>query len=454
MVHKDNNSRFDMLRPVKELSGVLLAWYDTVHQQRDMPWRRTKDPYAIWLSETMLQQTQVETVKPYYARFLGRFPTVLALAEADLNEVLAHWAGLGYYRRARFLHEAAREIVKTHGGRLPEMAEQLETLPGVGKYTAGAVASIAYGQAAPVVDGNVMRVLSRLTGYDRNIAEPKNAGFFWELAGRILREKGDGAVQSKDEAVNRRGEESAKGKGDKLSRYGDINQSLMELGATVCVPPPARPGCLVCPVREFCRAFAEGRQMELPVKEKRKAVPEVRGVAVVVVRKRKTQNAKLKRRNATLKTEEGGLAVLMMKRPGGVLWEGMWEFPVLEMRNTKHETRKGAGRGVLEEIEGWLGMEVKDVRRCGKVVHVLTHRRMVYEVVYAEKRETRNSKRETGDEAGGLCDGMLPACREGGRYVEARWVGWPLVKGELAWGRVVEKIAEAAKKLSSANGHE
>ncbi len=173
-----------MLLPLAGLHHKLLGWYDLA--KREMPWRETRDPYAIWLSETMLQQTQVETVKPYYRKFLERFPTVADLARAELEEVMSLWAGLGYYRRAKHLHLAAREMVERHGGRVPATFEGLVSLPGVGRYTAGAVGSIAFGLPVAVVDGNVMRVISRLTGFDGDIGDPKNAGFFWGVMEGIL----------------------------------------------------------------------------------------------------------------------------------------------------------------------------------------------------------------------------------------------------------------------------
>lgn len=173
-----------MLLPLAGLHHKLLGWFDLA--KRAMPWRETKDPYAIWLSETMLQQTQVETVKPYYRKFLERFPTVADLARADLQEVLAMWAGLGYYRRAKHLHLAAREMVEKHGGRVPATFEGLVSLPGVGRYTAGAVGSIAFGLPVAVVDGNVMRVISRLTGFGGDIGDPKNAGVFWGVMEGVL----------------------------------------------------------------------------------------------------------------------------------------------------------------------------------------------------------------------------------------------------------------------------
>jgi len=519
-----------------------------------MPWRETRDPYAIWLSETMLQQTQVETVKPYYRKFLERFPTVADLAAAELEEVLALWAGLGYYRRAKHLHLAAREMVAKHGGRVPGTLEELLSLPGVGRYTAGAVGSIAFGLAVPVVDGNVMRVVSRLTGFEGDIAEPRNAGFFWGVMEEIL----NGLV------VSGEGLESREAAGQTTTadasipaphgvvmpfdgvvpprkptiwgaRYGDLNQAVMELGATVCVPPPGVPGCLVCPVRAWCRASAEGggRVMELPVKRKKGAVAEVRGVALVVTRntKRKTQNAKPGGERASGRAGESAMEVLLMKRPMGGVWEGMWEFPVVEASGevragrekrepqSRRDTEERAsgrprdeiqqsrdelhldvsikngpglklkgkaewGRGVngdnsgsshnsdigggsrvdgvmesVEEVVGAMGLRVGRVVRCGEVRHQLTHRLMVFEVVRVEvenaklktqnsKRggETRNMKRETrNDREEVVLPGSVTA--GGGRYVEMRWVGWPLERESgLPLAKVVWKVAEAAEE--------
>jgi A/G-specific adenine glycosylase len=404
MATSPTDLEFVPLRPWRVLTHNLLGWYDTVHANRDMPWRQTRDPYAIWLSETMLQQTQVTTVKAYFARFLDRFPTIAALAGADVDAVLALWAGLGYYRRARHLHAAAQAMVQRHGGSVPSTVEELMALPGVGRYTAGAVASIAFGVAAPVVDGNVMRVVARLAAFDRNIADPRHAKFFWHAAGEIVQGAGPGG------------------------RYGDVNQAMMELGATVCVPPPARPACLLCPVKEFCRAYAEGSQLDLPVKARKKPVAERRGVAVVLVRSGEARDTAMKRRS----DQAHGAEVLMMKRPAGVTWEGMWEFPVLGAATVeKHGNAKGAALRAMEErVEEALGVRVSKMTWRGEVVHTLTHRRMVYQVLRCEV---------TGGKE------RLPACLEGGTYVEARWVKWPLEKAAgLAYGRVVEKLAAAA----------
>lgn len=374
-----------MLLPPSHLAQPLLAWFSTVRADRDMPWRKSHDPYAIWLSEIMLQQTQVETVKPYYFRFLERFPTLFDLAAAPLEDVLALWAGLGYYRRAKFLHQAAQKVVADHGGTFPANLDQLRALPGIGRYTAGAIASIAFNLPAPVVDGNVMRVLARLTGYDRDIAQPKNHDFFWQTAETIVR----GAPSPSK------------------TNYGDVNQALMELGATICVPPPARPACLLCPVRGFCKAFAEGRQMELPVKSRRTATPTVHGTALVILRNK-------------------GTGVLLLQRPHGSLWEGMWEFPVL--------SRKPAAKHAQTFAKAF---GIKSSLRCGQVKHQLTHRTMLYDVLTAQLQRAK-------------LPAPLPLCGDTGKaYTAARWVPWPLEsRGPLPMAKVVHKIAALVASAS------
>ena len=210
----------------------LLAWY--AENQRDLPWRRTRDSYRVWLSEIMLQQTRVAAVLDHYARFLQRFPTIEKLAAAREASVLAVWSGLGYYRRARMLHAAARKVVSDLGGRIPSTVEGLQALPGVGRYTAAAIASIAFDQPAAVVDGNVQRVLQRLTG--REIAGPR----LWAVAEELLSRK----------------------------RPGDFNQAMMELGATVCLP--GEPLCQDCPVAQSCRTRGKGsRRHSKPRQQKR-----------------------------------------------------------------------------------------------------------------------------------------------------------------------------------------
>ncbi|MBC7172514.1 MAG: A/G-specific adenine glycosylase, partial [Polyangiaceae bacterium] len=208
------------------IRSALLEWFDRA--QRDLPWRRTLDPYAIWVSEVMLQQTRVETVIPYYERFLTRFPTPAALAEAEEDAVLAAWSGLGYYRRARMLHAGAREVVATYGGAVPEAREARLALPGVGRYTAGAIGSIAFGKPEPIVDGNVARVLSRVRFIETPPGRADTERRLWDEAERLVY-----------------GE-----------RPGALNQALMELGATVCTP--SSPRCTECPIARACAARSKG----------------------------------------------------------------------------------------------------------------------------------------------------------------------------------------------------
>ena len=255
---------------------LLLAWYENA--KRDLPWRRTADPYAIWISEIMLQQTRVSAVIPYFERFLARFPDAAALAAAPESELLAHWAGLGYYYRARNLQKAAQTIHAA--GAFPSAYHAIEALPGVGSYTAAAVASIAFGLPHAVVDGNVYRVLSRVFDDHTNIASTKARKHFAALAGTMLDQNHPGA----------------------------FNQAVMELGATVCLPK--RPQCLICPVAAFCQAQAQGHQESLPVKLKlRKNAEELRRVFVV---------------------RQPGSLLLWQRSQSARLMPGFWELPEQE----------------------------------------------------------------------------------------------------------------------------
>lgn len=224
--------------PETYFSRELLAWYRA--SKRTLPWRRDRDAYRIWVSEIMLQQTRVDTVIPYYERFMARFPTLQALAEAPEADVLKHWEGLGYYSRARNLQAGAREVAERYGGRVPDDKAAVSALKGVGPYTAGAIMSIAFNRPEPAVDGNVMRVLSRYFNRDEDIAKPSTRIGMEKLAASLIP---DGAA-------------------------GDFNQALMELGALVCTP--RTPGCLTCPVMALCAGRIAGRETELPVKAKAK----------------------------------------------------------------------------------------------------------------------------------------------------------------------------------------
>ena len=304
----------------------LLTWFD--RHRRDLPWRRTSEPYRIWLSEVMLQQTRVETVLPYYERFLARFPTVDALAAAEVEEVLALWSGLGYYRRARQLHAAAREVAALGG--FPRTLEGLQALPGVGAYTAAAVGSIAFGLLEPVLDGNVERVLSRFLALGE---DPRS----------------------------RSGRERLLAAGRELlspDRPGDSNQALMELGATLCLPKSPR--CLLCPLASGCRAAAAGEQDRYPSPKKRREVVRVRQLVAVVA-------------------GPGG-GILLFRRPeGSALLAGTWELPWVE---TGPESPAEPAAGLAERYGGsWrLGPRAAQVR------HGITYRDIAVDVHRAELR--------------------------------------------------------------------
>ncbi|MGH7725346.1 MAG: A/G-specific adenine glycosylase [Candidatus Eiseniibacteriota bacterium] len=259
------------------LARSIVRWFHA--QRRDLPWRRTKDPYAIWVSEVMLQQTRVDVVVPFYERFLSRYPTVQSLARAPMDDVLAQWAGLGYYRRARQLKAAAESVVREHAGRIPEDEASLRSLPGVGRYTAGALRSIAFGKPAPIVDGNVARVLSRLFAIPGGPSSRERSAWeagLWELATAL--------VPASDPSA--------------------FNQGLMELGATVCLP--RSPRCEVCPVARACKARSLGTQEEFPEARHEAPVTKVELWAFVL--------------------EHRG-RYLLRERKDGEHNAGFWEFP-------------------------------------------------------------------------------------------------------------------------------
>ncbi len=256
----------------------VLAWF-AAHGRKDLPWQRDRSPYRVWVSEIMLQQTQVATVIPYFERFMARFPSVESLAAAPLDEVLHHWSGLGYYARARNLHRAAGQLCAEHAGRFPERIEAVEALPGVGRSTAGAILSLALGQRHPILDGNVKRVLSRhfaVTGWPGEAAVARR---LWGYAEQLTPARG----------------------------VDDYNQAMMDLGATLCLR--ARPRCGDCPVSDSCLAYRRGTQREHPGPRPRKVLP-VRSVQMLLVRDR-----------------AGGL--LLERRPPAGIWGGLWCLPEL-----------------------------------------------------------------------------------------------------------------------------
>jgi A/G-specific adenine glycosylase len=294
----------------------LLAWFDRA--RRDLPWRGA-DPYGVWLSEVMLQQTQVKTVLPYWKRFRERFPTLPALAAADDDEVLSLWSGLGYYARCRNLLRAARAIVERHGGELPASLEALRELPGFGPYTAGAVASIAFGIPAPIVDGNAARVLARLFLVEGDPAGKAARDRHWALAAALVDPR----------------------------RPGDFNQALMELGATVCGRDPP---CPRCPLVTLCAARAAGREREVPRPRPRANRRAVTLAAAVVVRRG---------------------AILFTRREGEGLFGGLWELPSAEVGPGGDAAKILAGA-----LASRLGITAKGATPLGTVRHVLTHREL------------------------------------------------------------------------------
>ena len=265
----------------------LIQWFEA--EKRDLPWREDQDPYKVWVSEIMLQQTRVDTVIPYFNRFIESFPTLHHLAEAGEEEILKACEGLGYYSRVRNLQSAVREVKASYNGVVPNSPEEIISLKGVGPYTAGAILSIAYGIPEPAVDGNVMRVLSRILLIKEDIAKPKTRKIFEDAVRALISHENPSS----------------------------FNQALMELGALICTP--TSPSCMLCPVNEHCVAFAEGVQKELPVKIK---VTKVKKVKLI---------------SAIIKNNKG--EILVQKRPDQGLLAGLWEFPSFSFDDKKTATK-------------------------------------------------------------------------------------------------------------------
>lgn len=290
---------------------LLLDWYDA--NRRVLPFRGTRDPYAVWISEIMLQQTRTDTVSGYYTRFLNRFPNIAALAQADEQEVLKYWEGLGYYSRARNLHKAAQIMQREYGGRFPAAYEGIRALPGVGDYTAAAVASIAYRLPYPAIDGNLTRVLARVHGVREDVDRPS--------VKRRIRGLGEAQIDRE--------------------RPGDWNQALMDLGATICVP--GTPDCARCPLQAQCDAYAQGDADQLPIRAAaRPPVPVDVGVGLVIAEGR----------------------VLTIKRDAALL-KGLWTFLLCEGDSTPE--------GMARKL-GALGMQANRIIPLGEARHVFTHR--------------------------------------------------------------------------------
>lgn len=319
-----------------EFSASLVEWY---HQEkRDLPWRRTDDPYKIWVSEVMLQQTRVDTVIPYYNRFLEKYPNLHSLAYAQQDELLKMWEGLGYYSRARNLQSGVREVVEKYAGQVPSNRHDLSKLKGIGPYTAGAILSIAFSKPEHAVDGNVMRVLSRVLLIKEDIALPKTKKVFEEAVTVLIDQKDPGA----------------------------FNQGLMDLGAQICTP--TSPKCLLCPVREYCMAFQEGNPEELPIKSK------------------KTKTKKVKYDVFVVKTKEGNY--MLEKRPNEGLLASMWQFPMIEIQDSDNAVK------TYETLEQKYNIKLMSIPqdRLHSFKHIFSH--LVWEmdcyIVEASSVEKQN----------------------------------------------------------------
>jgi A/G-specific adenine glycosylase len=306
----------------------LRAWYD--RNARDLPWRGASDPYAVWLSEVMLQQTQVETVKPYFRQFLAALPTIRALAEADERQVLRLWEGLGYYRRARQLHKAARQIVAEHEGRFPSDLHAVQRLPGIGRYTAGAILSIAFDQRQPILEANTVRVFSRLLAYDGQPASSAGQKLLWAAAEAVLPQR----------------------------NVGRFNQALMELGSEVC--HARSPDCGRCPAAGLCRAQLLGLQHEIPRPKPRLQFEEVSEAAVLVRRRGQ---------------------VLLIRWPEGRRWAGLWDFPRFALSSAR---ARDVHRELVENVRRLTGVTISPGEHRKTLRHGVTRFRITLNCYEAE----------------------------------------------------------------------
>ncbi|WP_405235124.1 A/G-specific adenine glycosylase [Lentisalinibacter orientalis] len=314
----------------------LLHWYDR-HGRHDLPWQHDPVPYRVWVSEIMLQQTQVKTVIPYFERFMERFPTVQALAAAPVDDVLALWSGLGYYARARNLHRAAREVASDHGGEFPREPEALEALPGIGRSTAGAILALSFGERQPILDGNVKRVLARYHAVDGWPGRTAVAKELWQLAERHTPSQ----------------------------RVDDYTQAIMDLGATLCTR--SRPACERCPQAADCRALALGRQADFPG--------------------RKPAQASRRLRTAEFALAWDGSAVLLERRPDAGIWGGLWSLPEI-----------GDGETAEDWCRRRLGAEPPAVERWETVEHSFTHYDLHMRPVLIRLDERPGAARDVDDE--------------------------------------------------------
>jgi len=316
-------------------------WYQS--NGRELPWRNTGDPYRVWVSEIMLQQTTVTAVVPYYRRFLARFPTIRSLAIADEAEVLRLWEGLGYYRRARHLHRAAQDCLSRLHGTLPSSVEKLQKLTGIGRYTAGAIASFGFDTRAPIVEANTLRLYSRLLDYRGDPRSCSGQKSLWHFAEKILPRKS----------------------------VGEFNQALIDLGATVCTD--STPDCKHCPLKRDCRAFQNGTQNEIPRRAKREKVISVHEATFVVRKKGK---------------------VLLEQQPKNGWWAGLWDFPRLKIggKMTKHVS---CDRKLIADFATRTGIEIDTVEPLIRIRHSVTKYRITLHCYSADYSLGKLSRKTT-----------------------------------------------------------
>jgi A/G-specific adenine glycosylase len=320
-------------RQYAALQRHVAAWF--ARHARDFPWRRTRDPYRIWVSEVMLQQTQAATVVPYFEHFLAAFPDLRSLAEAPLDDVLRLWEGLGYYRRATQLHRAARQIVSQHGGVFPRDPQAVRNLPGIGRYTAGAILSLAFDARLPILEANTMRLLARWLGVDGDLRTAAAQRTLWAAAEALLPQR----------------------------QVGRWNQALMELGATVCTP--RRPRCDCCPLASHCAARQSGRQEQIPRRTPRVRAQQVHAAALVI-------------------GASGG--VLLLKRADGGRWGGLWDFPRLELPATETSNPAAQRRWIGRQAAAVWGLPLALGEHFATLHHGVTRFRITLDCYRARLR--------------------------------------------------------------------
>jgi A/G-specific adenine glycosylase len=335
---------------VTEFSNKIIKWH-LAHGRKNLPWQGTTDPYSIWLSEIMLQQTQVATVIPYYQRFMSRFPTIESLASADIDEVLHLWTGLGYYARGRNLHKAAKQVVEFHQGSFPKTLDEVMALSGIGRSTAGAILSFAFSLRHPILDGNVKRVLSRVFGVGGWYGKRAVADELWLLA--------DEHTPNKD-----------------VSTY---TQAIMDFGATLCTR--SKPNCIECPMQKKCIAFQENRISELPGKKPKKAIPSKSCVMLII---RNTNNH-----------------ILLLKRPATGIWGGLWVPPQIDTSEFKKDSNKDITsiNNIVEVASSDFGIAISNTEQGQAFRHTFSHYHLDIQPIYATETNNKSHGSQVKDHA-------------------------------------------------------